>query len=177
LALDVTHPGLWSPTAGTPGYTGNARISGLLRNLRTGVQTATLLLDGDQVAAALSPAWRVDSWTGPDNDPATIDIAQPADVANIYVQVLEYIQNMLAQSGGTVTLLHYEPGVAEGGGGSLVISAAEIVGGGTVRLTVDSSTATLTADSWLTFPDLASGDGSTWQDGHAHVDDGTFWEG
>jgi hypothetical protein len=171
LALDVTHPGLWSPTAGTPGYTGNARISGLLRNLRTGVQTATLLLDGDQVAAALSPAWSCGA-----SDVGWVDIAQPADVQNLYVQVLEYIQNMLAQSGGTVTLLHYEPGVAEGGGGSLVISAAALAGDA-VRLTVDSSTATLTADSWLTFPDLASGDGSTWQDGHAHVDDGTYWEG
>jgi hypothetical protein len=142
------------------------------------VQTATLLLDGSQVAAALSPAWEVDSWTGPDNDPATIDIYQPANDAVLFVQVLEYIQNMLAGSGGPVTLLHYEPGVSEGGGGSLVISAAEIVGGGPVRLTVDSSTGvTLSADSWLTFPDLASGDGSTWQDGHAHVDDGTYWEG
>lgn len=176
LALDVTHPGLWSPTAGTPGYTGNARISGLLRNLRTGVQTATLLLDGNQVAAALSPAWQVGDWTGPDNDPATIDIYQPADKENLFVQVLEYIQNMLAGSGGPVTLLHYEPGVSEGGGGSLVISAAALPGAA-VRLTVDSSTATLTANSWLTFPDLASGDGSTWQDGHAHVDDGTYWEG
>jgi hypothetical protein len=73
-------------------------------------------------------------------------------------------------------LLHYEPGVSEGGGGSLVISAAALPGAA-VRLTVDSSTATLTANSWLTFPDLASGDGSTWQDGHAHVDDGTYWEG
>lgn len=178
LLLDVSHPGLWSPVTGRPGYNGFARISGLLRNLRTAVQTATLLLDGSQTTAALSPAFQVDSWGGPDNNPTTIVVYQPSDFGSgLHVQVLQYVTNMLAQSPSPVALLHYRPGVSEGVGQLVYVTAAIIVPDG-VRLTVSSvSGVTLTADSWLTFPDLTSAEGSGWQDGHAHVDDGTFWEG
>lgn len=178
LSLDVSHPSLWSPQTGLPGYTGFARISGLLRNLRTGVQKATLLLSGNQTVAAISPAWQVFDWTGPDNDPTAIAIVQPSDLNNgLAFEIYEYIANMLAQSASPVALLHYEPGVSEGVGQFVYVTAASI-GTNVVDLTVSSVTGvTLTADSWLTLPDLTSAEGSAWQDGHAHVDDGTFWEG
>lgn len=178
LSLDVSHPSLWSPQTGLPGYTGFARISGLLRNLRTGVQKATLLLSGNQTVAAISPAWRVTSWVGADNNPTTIDIDQPTDLGyGLGVELLAYVDNMIAQSGSPVALLHYEPGVSEGVGQLVYVTAAAILTGG-IRLAVSSVTGvTLTADSWLTLPDLTSAEGSAWQDGHAHVDDGTYWEG
>ena len=184
IKLTSTHPGLWDASSGTPGYDSTARIVGLTRALKDGRQTATLLLEGATTQQALCMACEVYQWTGDPDDPVTVDVWMPRDDgASLTWALLGYFDRMLANCGGPAVLLHYRPGVSEGTGETLTISAAEyrdaINEPPLVRLTVFSIAGgtTLTADSWLTLPDLPSGDGATWQNDHAHTDDGTSWEG
>lgn len=184
VKLTSTHPGLWDASSGTPGYDSTARVVGLTRALKDGRQTATLLLEGATTQQALCMACEVYQWAGDPDDPVTVDVWMPRDDgASLTYALLSYCTRMLSQSGGLAVLLHTRPGVSEGAGETLTVNAAEYRDARSepplVRLTVlaVAGGTTLTADSWLTLPDLPSGDGSTWQDGHAHTDDGTFWEG
>lgn len=184
VKLTTSHPGLWSSATGQPGYDSTARVTGLTRNLRDGRQTATLLLDGAVTQRALCPSVQVYDWTGDPDDPVIIRVQMPrADGANLSYALLDYIDRMLTNSGGLASLLHYQPGVTEGAGEYIRINAAAYTDGvgepPLVELTVQSVSGltALTADSWLTLPDLDSAEGSTWQNEHAHTDDGSYWEG
>lgn len=187
VALDTDFPGVFDPSTGGAGYTGNGRVVGAVRNLRNGAQTLTLLLDGHVASTAICGAFKVIEWTGADNAPATIDCYMPVDdgtsfAPSVYIQTADYIQRMIDASGGSCVLLHYQPGVSEVTGETVTVTAVaaidEVGDPPGVVLTVSASSGvTLTADSWLTLPDLASGDGSAWQDAQAHVDDGSYWEG
>jgi len=188
VALDTDFPGVFDPSTGSAGYNGNGRVVGAVRNLRNGAQTLTLLLDGHVASTAICGAFKVIEWTGTASAPATIDCYMPVDdqalglLPTVYIQTADYIQRMIDAGGGSCVLLHYQPGVSEVTGQTVTVTAVatidEINDPPAVVLTVSASTGvTLTADSWLTLPDLASGDGSAWQDAQAHVDDGSYWEG
>ena len=173
IRLSTRHPALWDAARGVAGYDGVARVVGASRELRTGIQRLTLLLDGWQATTAICPAWRVDSWDGDPDDASAIYVTQPAALTT---WPLPYILTMIERGGGTADLLYYEPGINETPGGSVTISTADADGSaGSVRLITAGMSATLAAGGWLTFPQL--GQGSAWQDGHAHVDDGSRWGG
>lgn len=163
------HPALWtwSTSPGQPGYDGPGRVVGRRTELKTGRAVLTVLIDGATRINALCPAAEVSNYAGTAGAPTTIDIP---------LYFLSHFSKALSEQGGNISVLHYQPGQAEGSSEGYVISdAAEV--SGICRLTVASVTGTPTLDtskrSTLTLP-LTSG-ATDYQDNFAHAGDGTVW--
>lgn len=165
VRLELTHFALWQWSAGTPGYTGHGRILGVKRDLVATYQVATVLIDGTTSKLALCPAMVVNSWTGPAAGPTAIKVPR-----RFYAHLAKSLE--LA---GAVDLIHFEAGLGnEGGGGTYTIT--DVTDTGTEAELVVSGIgggAVLSADSWLTLPDV--GASTDYQAGFAHVDDGSSW--
>lgn len=164
-----TWPGLWSYASGAPGYSGNARVTGRTMELKTGEVTLTLLLEGQAIGRSLSPSMEVVAY----------DVAGAATWIDVPLQYLDHMTAALTAAGGAVTLLHYTPGGTEGTSQRYSISAAAL-NAGYCRLTVASQTGvfsltTVVGRSHLTLPATGAAYSSTYQDGFAHVDDGSSW--
>jgi hypothetical protein len=168
VQLDLRHPYLFDRAAGTPGYTGAARVFSRTIDPDTLVLTLGVI---PAVGLGLSPAARVEGYAGTAGAPTAIDVG---------FSYLAHFAAAIADKGGAIKLLHFKPGAAEGTSQGYTVSAAA-ESGGYCRLTVASiiGTPTLatTGDrSHLTLPvsgDAAIGD---YQAGFAHTDSTGFWQ-
>lgn len=168
LYLDtLTHPSLWDYGAGASGYDGFARVTGRAMNLRDCTVELTLLLAGQFRATGLSPSALVVAHAGAAGAPTSIDVP---------VKYLPHFSTALSQAGGNIEILHYHPGNGEGTGQRYTISAATETGG-VCRLTIAAQTGvfSLDASSRVTLPPTGLFGATSYQDGFAHIDDGTRW--
>lgn len=166
VRLELTHPSLWDYEAQTPGYTGPGRIVGRTIELRTLRVKLTVLINSGITTKSLAPAARVLSWTGPANNPATIDVG---------LQYLAHFQQAVA--GGSAWVLHYKPGQTEVTTAKFGVSAVAKVGGN-CRLTIiggswNGGTLATSESSTLTVPSTA--DANTFQRLYTHAGDGSTW--
>ncbi len=160
--LTCTHPALWTfgTTPAHTGYDGPGRVTGKKLNLKTGQVTLTVLIDGSLKLFALSPAALIIAYDD-DTAPSWIDVDS---------KYLEHFSASLA--GGSVELLHYQPGRAESAGDVLTLTAAAM--NGNCRLSVTSAggfTLDTSKESTLTLPLTAPA--STYQKLFAHTADGS----
>ena len=165
---DLTHPSLWDYAAGSAGYDGVARIVGRALSLRTCTVELTALLGGQFKAAGLSPSAGVLAFAGAAGAPTSIDV---------HLKFLPHFSTAITKAGGAVPVLHYEQGNGEGTAQRYSISAA-VSTGGICRLTVAGQTGVfnvVVARSWLTLPPTGTFGATSYQDGFAHVSDGTVW--
>jgi hypothetical protein len=168
VILTCTHPALWTWNAnpGAPGYDGPALVVGKTQHLKTCAVTLKLLIDGAVSFNALSPAALV----------AAYDNAGAPTWIEVDIKYLPHFTAALEDAGADITVVHYQPGEAEGIGNTFDISAAADVGGA-CRLTVSvdgSALALSTAlQSTLTLPESATA--TTYQARFAHADDGSKW--
>jgi len=161
--LDLSHFALWDQSAGTRGYTGAARVLGRQVNLKTQIQTLTLLIQGTWKNAALAPSAKVTAISGSGGSPSSVT------VDGAYTSLF---QAYLASS-NPFTVTAYKPsedGVSYGytinavspSGGNCILAVASVIG-----------TFTLTTDWFLTLP--VSGSSNTAQAKHMHDNDGSRW--
>lgn len=153
----------WSD--GTRGYSGLARVLGLKRNIRTGVATLRVLIDGVDDGVPLCPAAQVENWSGTPGVGETIDL--PGDYYPVFRDALD-----TAKGGGNpFTVYMYKPGDAWTGEG-YTIDAVSLIGGGSpsCELTVASviGSPSISTSHFVTFP--ATGTTNTFQDGYMHED-------
>jgi hypothetical protein len=165
--LALTNPSLWDVDTGTAGVSATGRVIGRELELSTGIQTLTVLIDGESASKAICPSAPVTTWAGTAAAPTTIDLPQA-----YYTIMFDAYTNR----GGTyLRLLHYEPG--EGAEG--VTQYYDISGvadtGSVCRLTVNAvgGGSILTAFSYLTWPESANDD--AWQAQWMHATDGSRW--
>lgn len=163
----LTHPSLWSYASGSAGYDGFARVTGRSLNLRDCTAEITLLLAGQFRATGLSPSAWVVAHAGAAGAPTSIDVP---------LKYLPHFSTALAQAGANIHLLHYDPGNAEGTGERYEVSAATETGG-VCRLTIAGQTGvfSLVFASRVTLPPTGLFGATSYQDGFAHIDDGTHW--
>ena len=161
--LRLSHFALWDNATGTRGYTGAARVLGRQINLKTQIQTLTLMLQGTWQNLSLAPSAQVVSWSGSAGSPGWVSIH------------LDYLGLMTAYlaSSSPFTLTAYKPsedGVSYGYTINGVSSAA-----GACRLTVASviGTFNVSTDYYLTLPVTASSNAAQTQ--HMHDSDGSKW--
>jgi hypothetical protein len=140
-------------------------VLGIKRDLRHGVVTATVLIDGTTGKRSLCPAAAVQTWTGPAAAPVTIEIDR-----KFYAHF-----SKTAALAAPFDLRHFEAGLGdEAGGGGYIIDA--VVDTGMVcELSVAAvlGGAVLSALSWLTLP--LAGDCTGYQLEYSHVEDGSSW--
>jgi len=167
IRLELTHPSLWDAQAQAPGYVGPARVVGRTMELRTLRCRLTVLINTGITTKTLAPAARVGAFTGPANNPLTIDVGS---------QYLPHFQQAIAQT-GTAVCVHYKPGQTEATADKFTISAAALTGG-VCRLTVSpgtwaGGTLSLAERSTVTVPRTA--DSNDWQKTYTHAGDGSIW--
>lgn len=161
LNVSISHYALFSRSTGQRGYTGLGRVLGYKLGLTSGVVTLLVLLDADLQAMALSPSAQVDSWDGTASDPTEIYLPDSYD------EVFSAI--------GPGLFVVYLPG-GDGTDTAVVeVSAITNVGGGLIRLTVESTTGsvTLTTSHHLTLPVSASATAA--QLLYLHTDSAAWW--
>jgi hypothetical protein len=165
VMLEITHFAVWQWSTGTPGYTGNGRVLGLKRDLVGTYQVATVLIDGTTSKLALCPAMVVDSYTGPAAAPTLIRVPR-----RFYTHLHKSID-----LGHGVDLWHFEVALGnEAGGGGYSCSAVTDTGTqAELTITAVLGGAVLSANSWLTLPNVAAA--TDYQAGFAHVGDGSSW--
>lgn len=167
--LTTTHPAVWtwSTSPGQVGYDGPGRVVGRKLNLKSGVATLTLLIDGSLKLFALSPAAEVTAYGGAAGAPTWIETG---------IQYMDHFSNAIANAGGPIGVLHYQPGEAETTAQKYNVSAAANLAGA-CRLTVSSQTGVFDLDvskrSTLTLPQTANA--TTFQNLFAHSGDGSQW--
>jgi hypothetical protein len=167
VRLETRHPAVYDRRAASPGYAGSARVLGRTLDPATLVVTLTV---APAVGVGLSPAARVEAYAGTAAAPTTIDV----DLA-----FLAHFERSLADYGGAIKLLHFQPAANEGVAEGYTVNAATSAGG-YCRLTVASiiggaTLSTSGARSWLTMP--VSGDPviADYQLAFAHTNGGEFW--
>jgi hypothetical protein len=172
VQIAVTHPSIWDWANALPGFTGPAVCIGRHLALKTGEVELKMLVGGNVHSGALCPSavcLATDSTTAP----TRIDVP---------VKYLTHFANALAaSSGGTIRVLHYRPGQAEGTAEAYTVSAATLNGGlcrlsiaivaGSPVLTVTGSEGT--DSSRLTLPESANDD--AYQARFMHDADGTVF--
>ena len=164
--LSLTNPSLWDIDTGTAGVSATGRVIGRELELSTGIQTLTVLIDGESASKAICPAAPVVAYD---------DAAAPTqiDLAQVYYTIM--FDAYTNKGGATLRLLHYEPGQGAEG----VTQYYDISGvadtGSVCRLTVANvgGGSVLTAYSYLTWPESANDD--AWQAQWMHDGDGSRW--
>ena len=135
------------------------------RDLLGTYQVATVLIDGTTSKLALCPAMVVNSYTGTAAAPTAIYVPR-----RFYAHLAQSID-----LGHGVDLWHYEVALGnEAGGGGYTCSA--VVDTGTeaeLTITAVLGGAVLSANSWLTLPNVAGA--ADYQAGFAHGGDGSSW--
>lgn len=167
VRLELTHPSLWNYETQSPGYTGPGRIVGRTIELRTLRIKLTVLINSSTNTKTLAPAARVSSWTGPANNPITIDVG---------AQYLAHFQQALVQN-GWAWCQHYRPGNVENVAQKFAISAVAKVGA-FCRLTVIGGSwaaGTLSTAEWSTITVPSINDSNDWQKTYTHAGDGSLW--
>lgn len=165
--LSLTNPSLWDVDTGTAGVTAGGRVIGRELELSTGIQTLTVLIDGESASKAICPSAPVTTWAGTAAAPTTIDLPRA-----YYTIMFDAYTNR----GGTyLRLLHYEPGQGAEGV-TQYYDISDVVDTTIVtRLTVNAvgGASVLTAFSYLTWPESANDD--AWQAQWMHATDGSRW--
>ena len=165
VKLSLTHPALWSYSAGAPGYSGQGRILGKAIDLASSAMTLTVLIDGIVAGATLCPSAEVSALAGTAANPSTVDIDTKFE---------PLISKAISEAGGNIRLIHYRPGQAEDAANYIEVSAATVTSG-VCRLTVASISAgsIVINDTRLTWPETANA--SDYQSQYMHVGDGSRW--
>ena len=166
VRLVLTHPLLWSFEANSAGFTGIARVTGRAQRLATGEVELTCLLEGRAAGVSLCPSALIIS-TDNTLTPTRIDV--PAKFLSHFTAAL---------ANGTCVVLHYIPGTTEGTTSRFTVTAAAMSGAYcrlTISTVVGAVAISTTGRSAVTLPAEGAAYASTYQDGFAHVDDGTRW--
>lgn len=167
IRLELTHPSLWDYATQSPGYTGPGRVVGRTIELRTLRVKLIVLINSSTNTKTLAPAARVSSWTGPANNPLTIDVG---------AQYLPHFTQALVQN-GWAWCQHYKPGQTESTGNKFSISSVAKVGA-FCRLTLTPgawAAGTLSTAEWSTITVPSTNDSNDWQKTYTHAGDGSIW--
>jgi len=158
---------LWQWSAGQPGYQGPGRVIGEQTNLRTGVRTLTVLVDGATAIGAISPSAPL------------LDADDWASASTTWIEVAAGYYPIMAaflRDDASFDLVAYLPSEDTSGSTRYTIDAVEIdAGSGNCRMTVDSVTGSFTAStSWfVTLPTVSVGTDA--QDVYTHADQEGVW--